>query len=380
MKNKLINGSWLILVVITLLASCSKKEIPVPVNQGPVNNPVPNTPQPGGGQNQPLRLTIKVQAVIKIGDIIYDSIPASFTLTSYDSANQPHMLMVRLKPGVNEVNIPANHIRYRLAVKEWNQTDEMTLDRNNIQEDVIYTLGGSRAAKKLQYEVNAVLVNGTYRADSKTLYQYDVQGRLVKVTLLKKRSNGDIYTALTEDLFYQGGKVVEASRKEETGIEVSKLYISYDQQGKIRSMKQDKAGSTTDATVSYNITDAGVETLLKHVGSESSVDHYILMKKGNQIKRSSVASNNINEWSEYGYDTNINPYIHINWPDMLMSRNSKNNVSWTGKSYFSGNLTLDPVEYNYTYDAEGYPVSLVKVFRSAQTGSILNTTKTTYHY
>ena len=65
---------------------------------------------------------------------------------------------------------------------------------------------------------------------------------------------------------------------------------------------------------------------------------------------------------------------------MLLSRNAKNNISWTGKEYFSGNMTLDPVTYNYTYDAEGYPVSLVKEFRAARTGDILNTTKTTYHY
>lgn len=377
MSKHCMKGVWIIYILVGLLASCSKKDLPIPT--GPVHHPVPNPPQ-DGGQPQAQTLTIKVQAVIKIGDIVYDHIPASFTLTSFDSTNQPHMLMIRLKPGVNEITIPANHIRYRLSVKEWNQTDEMTLDRKDMQEDVVYTLGGSRAAKKIQYEINAVLVNGQYRADSKTVYQYDVQGKLVNVSLLKKRNNGDIYTALSEDLIYDQTKVKEAIRKDETGAVINKLHISYDQQGKIIAFEQLQFGETSNAAVKYTNTSAGVETHVKHQAGNGFVDYYLLQNKGNQVKRSSVTSGNVNEWSEYGYDTNINPYIHINWPDLMMSRNSKNNVSWTGKSYFSGNLTLDPVEYNYTYDAEGYPVSLVKVFRSAQTGSILNTTKTTYHY
>lgn len=156
----------IVILMISLLFSCTKKDVAVPVNQ-------PNTPHQGGGQPQQQPLKIKVQAIIKIGDIVYDQIPASFTLTSYDSSMQPHMLSVSLKPGINEVSIPANHLRYRLFVKQWNQTDEMTLDRSNVQEDVIYTLGGAREAKKLKYEISAVLVNGVYRADSKTEYQYD---------------------------------------------------------------------------------------------------------------------------------------------------------------------------------------------------------------
>lgn len=373
MKQNRIARVWMIVLMIAALASCTKKDLPVPVTN-------PNHPQQGGGHQQPQRLTIKVQAIIRIGDIIYDNIPASFTLTSYDSSMQPHMLNVRLKPGVNEINIPANHVRYRLFVKEWNQTDEMTLDRNNIQEDVVYTLGGGRAAKQLKYELNAVLVNGTYRAESKTEYRYDALGKLVKVLLFRKRTNGDIYVAVTEDLIYQQGKVTETIKKDESGNEISKLYISYDQQGKINALKHLRGTEETIGTVTYTIKPEGVETHLKNSNTNGTVDYYMLSLKGNQVKRSSVASNNINEWSDYGYDSNINPYIHMNWPDILMSRNSKNNISWTGKEYFSGNLTLDPVNYRYAYDGEGYPVSLVKEYRSAQTGTILNTTKTTYHY
>lgn len=371
----------MIILMISLLLSCTKKDVPVPVNQ-PNTPQQPNPPHQGGGQPQQQPLKIKVQAIIKIGDIVYDQIPASFTLTSYDSSMQPHMLSVSLKPGINEVTIPSNHLRYRLFVKQWNQTDEMTLDRSNIQEDVIYTLGGAREAKKLKYEISAVLVNGVYRADSKTEYQYDVNGKLLQVLLLKKRNNGNIYTALTETLSYQDGKTTVITRKDETGTVINTTYISYDQQEKIKSLKQTAPAGEINAAISYAITGAGVETRIKHINSMNGIttDYYMLSDKGNPIKRSYLASNNISEWSDYGYDKNINPYIHMNWPDMLLSRNAKNNISWTGKEYFSGNMTLDPVTYNYTYDAEGYPVSLVKEFRSARTGDILNTTKTTYHY
>lgn len=377
MKQKSIQVISTVLLLISLLISCTKKDIPVPVNPGPVNNP----PQQGGGGNdQTENMNIKVQAVIKIGDIIYDNIPATFTLTSYDSNMQAHILSVRLKPGVNDITVPSNHIRYRLFVKQWNHTDEMTLERSHLDEHTIYTLGGSREAKKLKYELSAVLVNGGYRPESKTEYQYNAQGKLVKVLLFKKRTNGEIFVSATEDLTYENEKVTVMRRKDEVGNETSKIVISYDQQGKIKSLKQVRAGEESIGTVSHKIISVGVETYLKYVHNNGTSEYYILSDKGNQTKRSFVSANGISEWSDYGYDTNINPYIHLNRPDMQLLHNSKNNVSWTGKEYYSGNLTLDPVNYNYTYDSEGYPISLVKEFRSAQTGSILNITKTTYHY
>src|SRR5215470_3406883 len=75
-----------ILSLLILFTACKK-------DTGSIN-PTPGPGSPGNGsQNPPDPSTfhvIKVKATIKIGDVIYDSIPAIVELTSWDSTNGLH--------------------------------------------------------------------------------------------------------------------------------------------------------------------------------------------------------------------------------------------------------------------------------------------------
>ncbi len=350
------------------------------------NHPAPVVIPGNGGQQpipqQPETITIGVKAVIMIGKVVYDSIPATFTLLSYDSTGQAHVKNVQLQPGTNMITIPARHLRYRLLVERWGMQDEMVLDRNNIQEHTVYILGGARAAKLLRYEQKSVLVNGAYKVIGRTEYTYDQQGQLVKVAHLSKRDDGTIKTDATEELITQQGKVVAVIKRDSLDQEWSRLQISYDQQGKIIAIKDVSGGIETQAAITYTITPNGVETGIKYRYSNTPItmDYWMLFNNGNLIRGSSVTANNNSELANYIYDEQINPYIHMNWPNLYLSNQSKNNANWQRKEYYGAYPVSEAYNFRYTYSSDGYPSSLLKDHRTYLNGTYTHTTKTTYHY
>jgi hypothetical protein len=92
---------------------------------------------------------LKVKAVIGIGDIIYDSIPASLDIISWDSNNVSHQKNIELSPGVNTISLPKSHSRYKLTLTQWGIKDEISFTKQEIQEGTVISMGGSRAAQKI---------------------------------------------------------------------------------------------------------------------------------------------------------------------------------------------------------------------------------------
>ena len=70
----------------------------------------------------------------------------------------------------------------------------------------------------------------------------------------------------------------------------------------------------------------------------------------------------------------------MNWPDIFLSKSSKNNMISQQKGYAGGFPVAEPYKFEYTYDADGYPVELVKSYKSYTTGEHLYKTKTVYTY
>jgi hypothetical protein len=93
-----------------IFTSCSKEDITAPPSkpgdQGP-NNPGPNNPGPNnpGNENPDSIFVLKVKAAISIGGILYDSIPASLQVTSWDSSNNAYQNQLNLTAGTNNVRL-----------------------------------------------------------------------------------------------------------------------------------------------------------------------------------------------------------------------------------------------------------------------------------
>ena len=101
---------------------------------------------------------------------------------------------------------------------------------------------------------------------------------------------------------------------------------------------------------------------------------------GNKVKEEATTSLGGGEGGTFQYDRNINPFAHMNFPDLLLSKRSKNNVTYQQKGFGGAVPSLVPYKWEYTYDSEGYPTQLLKHFKSGATGEHFNTIKYVYTY
>ena len=87
-----------------------------------------------------VHLKIKIHPIIKIGAVVYDSIPVSLTLTTWNAAGQPTTTYQALAAGISEVMLPKSGEKYSLRVSRWGITDELVLLKKDIQGGTVYNL------------------------------------------------------------------------------------------------------------------------------------------------------------------------------------------------------------------------------------------------
>lgn len=326
---------------------------------------------------------IRVRTVISNGDVVYDSIPATLRITTWDERNEWSNREMQLEPGTNEIMLPKAATKFKFQVWQWGHNDEMTLLKKDADTNTVYTIGGSRAAKKLKSELVYTLVFGAYRADSKSDYSYGANGKLSKITYYLKRKDGTPYIAFTDMFNYADDKVETIVKSDENGMPVGTTLFRYDGQGKVVSMKQ-KANNANEinAAVTYMPLTGShmIQINYKYSDNNSELYNNMTMTGGNMVKMEAASTNYSSELGHYQYDFKINPHANMGWPDLYLSRQSKNNVIGQQKSYSGNYPTADPYKFDYKYDDYGYPTEVIKSYKSPVTNQHLFITKTVYNY
>jgi len=325
---------------------------------------------------------VKIRAIMKIGDIIYDSIPAALTLTTWNDKGEMTTTYGHLNAGTNEMQVLKAAVKYEFLVSKWGTNDAMTLDRKDIDENNVYTLGGSKEAKKLKSERVYKQVNGVDVPDSKTDYFYEAGGKLSKIEYWLSKKDNTPFLAMADDFQYTNGKATRIVRTNaESRSTMTVTSFAYDNAGKVTSIAQNDNGIQTNASVEYfSYNRKEVKIHYTYPGQTNEMNYYMTFSGGNMIENSAVTSNNNTESGRYDYDFNVNPYIHMNLPDLFLSNSNKNNVTTRSKEYHGTYPTADAYSFQYTYDADGYPTQLIKNFRSPVNGNYLFSTKTIFVY
>jgi hypothetical protein len=111
-----------------------------------------------------------------------------------------------------------------------------------------------------------------------------------------------------------------------------------------------------------------------------AMEYKMKIRGGNKVEDAAITSTGGTEGGTYSYDFNINPFAHMNMPNIYLSNLSRNNLVSQQKG-FGGNIPSGvPYKWTYQYDTEGYPVEVVRSYKSHVTGEHLYTTKTVYTY
>ncbi len=376
-------------VAFSLATSGTTSSVPLEVigvgaNDRPEQFGYPSGAFDNNQSNNDPNIKVKVRAVVKVGDITYDSIPGSYVLSVWNASQQMTTSYGHLKPGTNEINLPKSHVKYEIRMTSLGVTDKITLLKSELQGGEEYILGGEKAPKLLKSEMTYTLIEGLYVPQSKNEYVYDGNGKLVKVIYQQKDKDNRPFIAMTDELVYSNGKVKTINRYNEKNSLLGFTDFVYNAQGKVIRMKQKSYDQETEADVAY--VDVPAEGR-SEVGISYRYNHadigmrYVMQFYGdNRLTDNSHTDNYKSEAGLYNYDTYINPYIHMNWPDLFLSRSSKNNLTGQSKTYSGAYPVAVPYSFKYRYDGDGYPTELVKEHKSYLTNQFLYTSKTVYIY
>jgi hypothetical protein len=336
-----------------------------------------------GQLNNEKYVAVKLQAVLSIGQVVYDSIPAEFKITSWDAAGRKFEKDTLLQAGAKEVYLNDSHVKFSFMVKKWGLIDEMILNRDEIIEGTIYTLGGAKAVRKLKLEETFLFINGNYRPDSRVKYSYDGSGRLSQAEYYQKLPQfAELQFRFRDIYVYSGNNVIRIDRFEEDGDKIGVTEFTYDATGtKLARIFQRSYDQETRATVSYGFSYGQAQIQFSYLyNNGNSMDYRMKIVGGNKVEDAASTSRGGGESGRYRYDFNINPYVHMNMPNIYLSNISRNNMIEQVKSYSGAIPTAEPTDFQYTYDDQGYPAELIKIFRSYQTREILYRAKTVYTY
>ena len=325
-------------------------------------------------------LKIKMKAVMQIGDVTYDHIPASLSITSWNDKGEMTTTYGSLAAGVNEIQVLKAATKFEFLVSKWGVNDAITIERQDIDEGTVYILGGSKDAKKLSSERVYKIVNGRDVADSKTDYFYDYSGNLVKIDYWIKKPDNSNYLSMIDWFIYDGSRLTKIKRVNiADNTTLKETLFSYNAQGKMTNMVEKENGFETAASISYLPAQQNI-SIQYNMASGHTMNYNMDFDKGNLIFSTASNTNSSFEEGRYSYDTNINPYHHMYWPTLFMEHSSKNNVTSQQKQFTGSYPTATPFSFMYKYDADCYPVEVIKNYKSFPSGNFAFSTKTVFVY
>ncbi len=373
MKNKIVQHLSLVALLALSFAACKKEDLKVPPQKGNDQPPPANNAE---------TIKVKLQAVVTIGSITYDSLPAQWRIISWDANNVPHQKDTLLAAGAHTVAVPKDHTRFQFTMSKWGITDEVLLRKDQLQQDVVYTLGGQKAARRLREEKSYLFVLEQWQPSSRIHYSYGNKGLSAVEFYQKKPQFSELQFTHKHLYQYNGAAVSRISIFDETNTATGFTEFTYNAQGtKITNMHQKSYDVETFAAVEYSYPAGAAEITIDYLyNNGKAMEYKMKIRGGNKVEEQAVSSTGGGEGGTYKYDFNINPFAHMNMPNIFLSNLSKNNQVDQQKAY-TGNIPSAIVyKQEYSYDNEGYPVEVVKHYKGYQTGEHLYKIKTVYTY
>lgn len=332
-------------------------------------------------------LSIKMRTSIKVGDILYDSIQSSLVYRTFDAANElKSVKFISLVPGTNTVLLDKQAAYHEFIVEKWGGTYTRRYAKEELRSDVLYEFGEEKAAKKLKSEITARWDGNIYQAETKNNYIYDGTGQLTKIEFMQKRPlDGSPFVVKTENFEYVNGRLEKINIYGETNVLSGTRTFRYNEAGKINHITEDILNvSKTEVDIAHHGPNGdGMDEVNFHFSYSNTaltMEYYQRWRHGNLFSDNSRHSNDFYETGSYQHDNGINPYVHMNWPDLFLSNGSKNNLNWQARTYYGNYPQSVAYSFEYKYDSEGYPIELIRRYKSYITNEHLFTTKTIFTY
>lgn len=332
---------------------------------------------------------VYIRPVIKIGEVIYDSVPVQLIVKSWDATNEMTYNIHYLQAGTQGVYLSAKGVKHHLSVSKWGTYDEIILNKGDIQENAVYDIGGEVAAKKLKTVYENKITGGVSTPLTKTDFEYHADGKLKQRLVLGKRADMSTYVVQKDMYEYEHNKINTIKSYDEHNLLKKTTSVQYkDTNGSIISMQEKSAEEEIKTAVSYTVleTRSGISHHYRidaqyNYGQGLPVTYYTkTIHAGRVLTDISATGHGNREEGMYEYDACINPYVHLQIPDRQFRLYEKHNLSYQWKTWYGAYPEDEAYAFSYTYDADGYPKELITKYRSYKTKKETYSVKTIYSY
>jgi hypothetical protein len=341
---------------------------------------------PGEGPEQDKLIFIR--PVIKIGDLVYDSIPVHLVVRSFDAQGNMDYRAMSLPAGLQPVHLSKNAVRYTLSVSKWGTQDEIAIEKKDVVEGSVHVIGGAKQAKLLKTVFESKLVNGVSTPLTKTEYQYHSDSELRQILTWGKRPDRTTYLQQRQEFDHVSGNITGVRFYNEHDALSASRRFDYNATNRVIAMEEKAGADETRATVSYTAleTSSGITQDHQVDISYDYTHHYYkghytkTMRGGSVLVDRYSTSHGTKEETLYGFDFAINPYAHLRIPDLTLSQYARHNVNRQWKSYVHSFPLEEAYDFSYTYDGDGYPTQLITKYRSYLTKADVYSIRTVFVY
>lgn len=312
---------------------------------------------------------------IKVGDVMYEYIPVQLIVKSWDAKGEMDYKIHYLAAGPQEIYLSAKAVRFHLSVSKWGAYAERDLLQSEVKEHDVYDLGASVTARKLKSVAEAKIVGGTTTPQTKTDYEYFVNGELMQRRVWGKKADQSTYLMQKDIFHYTSGNISTIESYDESNQLHKKLTARYDDKGRVVALEETTGADRISVTAGYFPLDtySGTEQAYRidaqyQLENGKYTDYYAkTMSAGRAIHEVYVSHNGGREESFNDFDSSINPYVHLKIPDLLFNQYTRHNMVFPRKQYSGGRPLHEAYDFKYTYDEHGYPKELLTKYRSTQT-------------
>ncbi|MBL0741001.1 hypothetical protein [Chryseolinea lacunae] len=366
--KKILKPSLLLFALLSVLYACDTDEIMDPEK--------PEDPSD--------ETTVHVKANVKldIGGVLYENVDATLQVRGYDANGEAQWTkdFSFVGPTDNVLDVKNGYHHYSIAlVNKWGINDVQpdisasTLwdGRADGSVPVTYVLGGSKPAKKLARYVTwreVDLPDGgvVYQPVSKVQFTYDASGHLAYIVAQAYNDKTSKFEDTTTDTFFFEGDAVSKIITTLNGQPYSNYVYTYGAETKIKATLL-YANLVATQTTKRDDTNNHIDVTYNYSNGNAFVYAFDFAYKN--IVSDKTTKDKLCNTGTYTYDKNINPLRHLGYQDINLVNWSASNKLTEDVHYIACSFpTLLPVKHDYTYDADGYPVTKITTYAKGTIG------------
>lgn len=326
-----------------------------------------------------LNITGKIK--MSVGEVVYDNLPGKIKITAVDNNGNSWIREQDFQKGVNSIRVPENYTAYTFETEKFGVHFTRQFTRQQLTNNFLVEMDANRLPKLLRKETSFIENYAGFTEDSRTEYFYAAGNKLQHINYYQRLPQyADLQFQHTYKFVYDGFLLDTIKRYSPDNILNGFTAFTYSG-NKITAMHNNSFDQQTFAAVEYGGTESNPQVTIDYLFSNgNSMVYRMNYSGGNKVNDQAQSSTGGTQSGVYEYDSNINPYHQLGYPDIFFTNTSKNNRIMEQGTYGGSIPSVVAYKFEYVYDNDGYPSVLYTSYKGYTSGQHLYRIKKVFQY